>query len=479
MSRPSAIPAVPAARTEPAAPAAGADRSSRPPPFRLSDDFVQPATFRWPEESAESVSPAPPASPVAAAPSAPPARIAAGTPAFKRSNRAMFFGGFSSFALLYCVQPLMPLLSHEFALTAAQSSLALSVSTAALAVSMLLLSSISERLGRKPLMVAALAGAAVLTLLCAGAQDYPQLLLLRAALGAVLGGMPAIAMAYLGEEIEPSSLGLSMGLYISGSAFGGMAGRVFTSLLSDWMSWRVAMLAMGLAGLLAAAEFYRSLPASRHFTPGRGDWRALLAGVRQHCGDAGLPWLFAMAFLFMGCYVSFYNYIGYRLLAPPFGLSQSLVGMVSLLYLLGIFSSVWAGRLADRLGRRGVLWMMPAMMLAGLLATLSGSLPLILAGAALFTFGFFATHSVASSWVSRRAGAPKALASALYLFFYYMGSSVIGSASGVMWGRDGWNGVVLVLALGLGLALLIALRLRGLRPLGQAELAMASASALA
>ncbi|MBJ7311804.1 MFS transporter [Rugamonas sp. CCM 8940] len=433
-----------------------------------SPSAAEPAQPEQSEQSEQSAAPLP-------AECSPPARIAAGTSAFKRSNRAMFFGGFSSFALLYCVQPLMPLLSHEFALTAAQSSLALSVSTAALAVSMLLLSSISERLGRKPLMVAAMAGAAVLTLLCAGAQNYPQLLLLRAALGAVLGGMPAIAMAYLGEEIEPASLGLSMGLYISGSAFGGMAGRVFTSLLSDWMSWRVAMLAVGLAGLLAAWEFRRSLPASRHFTPGRGDWRALLEGVRQHCGDSGLPWLFAMAFLFMGCYVSFYNYIGYRLLAPPFGLSQSLVGMVSLLYLLGIFSSVWAGRLADRLGRRRVQWMMLAMMLSGLLLTLSASLLLILAGAALFTFGFFATHSVASSWVSRRAGAPKALASALYLFFYYMGSSVIGSASGVMWGRDGWNGVVMVLALGLVLALLIALRLRGLQPLGRAELAMAPA----
>ncbi|MDB5754504.1 MAG: transporter, partial [Massilia sp.] len=51
--------------------------------------------------------------------------IAAGTPAFKRINRAMVFGGFSTFALLYCVQPLMPLLSHEFALTPAQGSLAL------------------------------------------------------------------------------------------------------------------------------------------------------------------------------------------------------------------------------------------------------------------------------------------------------------------------------------------------------------------
>jgi YNFM family putative membrane transporter len=349
----------------------------------------------------------------ASATAAVPSRIAAGTPAFRRTNRALFFGGFSTFALLYCVQPLMPVLSRQFALTPAQSSLVLSVSTAALAFSLLLSSALSERLGRKPMMATAMALAAALTVLCALARNYPQLLVLRATLGLVLGGMPAVAMAYLGEEIEPASLGLSMGLYISGSAFGGMSGRLLTSLLSDYFSWRVALAVMGVAGLLAAWDFWRALPASRHFAPARGGWRAMRDGYRLHLTDAGLPLLFALAFLLMGSFVSLYNYIGYRLLAAPYGLSQTAVGLISLLYLLGIYSSVWTGRLADRLGRRGVLWRVMALMLAGLLLTLSHALPLIVAGVALFSFGFFATHSVASSWVGRRAAAPRALASAL------------------------------------------------------------------
>ncbi|WP_296001890.1 MFS transporter [Rugamonas sp.] len=409
------------------------------------------------------------APPATAGPDQPgPPRIAAGDADFKRSNRALFFGGFSCFALLYSVQPLLPLLSRQFALTAAQSSMTLSVSTAALAMSMLVSSALTDRLGRKPMMTAALVLAAVFTLLCAGAHSYTQLLLLRAALGVALGGMPAIAMAYLGEEMEPASLGLSMGLYISGSAFGGMAGRVLTSVLSDWLSWRAALAAMGVAGLLSAWEFSRSLPRSRHFTASADGWRTLPSGLRLHFADAGLPWLFAISFLLMGCFVSVYNYIGFRLLDAPFGLRPSVVGAISFLYFLGIFSSVWAGRLADRLGRRGVLWLTMAVMGAGLLLTLFNVLALIVAGMALLTFGFFASHSVASSWVSRRAAAPKALASALYLFFYYMGSSVIGSATGLMWTRAAWPGVVAMLAVVLTLALLIALRLRTLAPLSPA-----------
>jgi len=400
-----------------------------------------------------------------AAPSA--GRIAAGSQKFKRTNRALFFGGFSCFGLLYCVQPLMPVLSREFALTAARSSMVLSVSSGILGFALLASSVLSERLGRKPLMVMALALSALMTVLCAFAHSYDQLLVLRALMGVTLGGIPSIAMAYLGEEIEPASLGLSMGLYISGSAFGGMAGRLVTSVLTDFFSWRVALAVMGVAGLLSAWEFWRSLPASRHFTPSENGWRAWPSAVKRHMSDQAMPWLFLLAFLLMGSYVSLYNYINYRLQAAPFGLGQTAMGVVSLLYLLGIYSSVWAGKLVDRLGRRGVLWAVMTIMIGGLLLTVSGALSVVLIGLALFTFGFFATHTVASSWVGRRALSDKAVASSLYLFFYYMGSSLVGSATGVMWGADGWNGVVLMLGGTLMLALVIALRLRKVAPLGQ------------
>ncbi|WP_426341845.1 MFS transporter [Pseudoduganella sp. S-14] len=380
------------------------------------------------------------------------------------TNRAMFFGGFSCFALLYCVQPLMPLLSSAFALTPAQSSLSLSLATAAMAVSLLASSAISDRLGRKPLMVGALAISAIMTLLCALADGYGQLLVARVLLGVALGGMPAVAMAYLAEEIEPESLGLSMGLYISGSAFGGMVGRMVTSILSDFFSWRVALVAMGAAGVLAAVEFWRSLPESRRFSPSPGGWRALPANALRHLRDDGLPWLFTLAFLLMGCMVSAYNYISYRLLAAPFELRQSVVGGISFLYLLGIFSSVWAGKLADRYGRKGVLYLVLSLMLTGIVLTLSSWLPLVIAGLALFTFAFFASHSMTSSWVGRRARGA-ALASALYLFFYYLGSSVIGWAAGILWGRAGWAGVVLLLASCLVAAVAIAIHLRRLTPI--------------
>jgi YNFM family putative membrane transporter len=391
-------------------------------------------------------------------------RIAAGSPAFDRVNRAMAIGGFSVFALLYCVQPLMPLLAQDFHLTPAESSLALSVSTATLAFALLASGSVAERIGRKQLMVASMAGGALLTLLSAFALDYTQLVAVRVLLGLVLGGLPAVAMAYLSDEIEGGSLGLSMGMYISGSAFGGMSGRVLSSVISDFVSWRIAVGLLGVAGLLAAWQFARSLPPSRHAGLQRAPGPGFAAGLRIHLADEGLRWLFVLPFILMGCFVSLYNYISYRMLAPPFGLSQSAVGAVSLLYLLGMFSSMWAGKLADRLGRRNVLWLFMATMIAGLLVTLHDSVAAIVLGVGLATFGFFAAHSVTSSWVGRRARAPQALASGIYLFCYYVGSSVVGWFTGYMWEHWGWHGVIALLAALLAVGLAIAVRLRSLPP---------------
>lgn len=84
----------------------------------------------------------------------------------------------------------------------------------------------------------------------------------------------------------------------------------------------------------------------------------------------------------------------------------------------------------------------------------------------LFTAGFFAAHSVASSWIGRRARRAKGQASSLYLFCYYVGSSVAGTLGGVFWNNYGWNGIVIFLSVMLVLALWIS---RALKKLPEAK----------
>jgi MFS transporter, YNFM family, putative membrane transport protein len=118
-----------------------------------------------------------------------------------------------------------------------------------------------------------------------------------------------------------------------------------------------------------------------------------------------------------------------------------------------------------------VLWMCEAIFLAGTAITLADGLVAILAGITILTVGFFGAHSIASSWVGRRAVRDRAHATALYLFAYYLGSSVLGSLGGVVYGTSGWTGTVV--AVGAALATALAIAIFVLRVVAPAEAAEA------
>lgn len=392
-----------------------------------------------------------------------------GTRAYWHASLALLFAGYATFSLLYCVQPLLPAFSTAFDVSPAQSSLALSLSTATLAFAVFVAGFVSEGWSRHRLMTASLTASSVLTLAVAFVPQWHQLLVLRALEGLALGGVPAVAMAYLAEEVNPNGLGLAMGLYVGGTAIGGMAGRVITGIVADLLGWRAAVGTIGVLGILSTLAFRSLLPPSRHFVPRRGLGIAHhRSALVKHFARPSLPVLFFMAFVLMGSFVTLYNYIGYRLIAPPYRLNQTTIGAIFVVYLTGVIASPLSGRMADRFGRGRVLIACIAIMIAGLLLTMLHPLAAIVAGIACVTFGFFAGHAVASGWVGRLAKDAKGHAAALYLLTYYLGSSIVGSYGGRFWTAYGWNGVAALVGVLLVVGMVAATWLRGRERVGAA-----------
>jgi len=257
-----------------------------------------------------------------------------------RITLALFLAGFATFSLIYSVQPLLSEFAREFRLDAATSSLALSATTGALAISILAMGAFSETLGRRGLMFGSMCAAALLNLGCAVAPTWPVLLAARGLEGLVLGGVPAVAMAYLAEEAPPSRLGFAMGLYVSGTAFGGMTGRVAMGVMTQLWSWRVALGVVSAVDLAAAVAFLLLLPSSRHFVRRAGlSLGTHLLAWRRHLRQPRMSALFLVAFLAMGAFVTVYNYVGFRLAAPPYALDQAQIGLIFLIYLVGMAAS--------------------------------------------------------------------------------------------------------------------------------------------
>jgi YNFM family putative membrane transporter len=395
--------------------------------------------------------------------------ISAGTNAYRKFSLALVIAGFATFSLLYSVQSLLPVFSRTFGVSAGAASLVVSLATGPLAIALIAASVVSDRIGRQRMMTISLFAGSLLTLASAMLPGWHVLLATRFLTGVALGGIPAVAMAYVAEEVSAASIGGAMGVYIAGSAIGGMVGRILVSVLTDFVGWRIALGVVGACSFIGALVFWRVAPASHSFVPHRHNWASFFATVRYLAQDAALPLLYSEGFLLMGAFVTIYNYVAFHLLAPPYSLSQTAVGAIFLLYIIGSFSSTWFGKLAGRLGRRRVFWVPIMVLLSGVALTTAQPLVLIIMGVAVVTVGYFGAHSIASSWVGRRGRASRAQAAAFYLFFLYVGSSVLGWAGGIAWSRAGWVGVAGFTGLLIVIALFVGVRLVAVKPLPENE----------
>lgn len=379
----------------------------------------------------------------------------------------MVAAGLAVFAALYVPQPLLPLLAEELDVSAGRAALSVSVATFGLAGGLLPAAWLSDAVGRAVVMTTSLWLAAVLGLAVAAAPSWPVLLVLRGLQGLVLAGLPAAVMAYLREELHPCGHARAVGLYVAGTAVGGMSGRLLSGVLADLAGWRAAFVGVAALGVLAAAACTWLLPRATGFRP--EPWRpaAALRGAGAALRDPVQLRLYGIAVTLMGAFVAFYNALGFRLQADPYGLSVSAVGAVYLAYAAGSAGSATVGAAADRWGRRPLMPVAIAVTAAG--AALSAASPLagVVAGTVVLTFGFFAAHGLASGWVADRAhvtGAATATASALYSVAYYVGATVPGALGPVAYSAGGWQRVLLLVGGLLAVAGVLALRTAGRGP---------------
>lgn len=391
---------------------------------------------------------------------------------YRRITLALFFAGIATFATLYSTQALLPELATAFDVSPGQATLSLSVSTIGLGLALLVAGALSEALGRTWLIHLSLASSGLVGLACAVAPTWEALLGLRLLQGVLLAGLPAVATAYLREEVHATVTGRAAGLYIGGTALGGMSGRLITSGIGESLGWQWALAAIALVGLGCALAVRLLLPASRGFTPVPARPTRLVRLMGGALKDPTLLALYTIGGCGMGAFVATYNALSFRLVAEPFSLSLAAAGLVFLVYPVGTVASIVAGRLADRYSRRAVVPLASLVLIAGMLLMVPENLLVIVLGLAVMTGGFFAVHGVASGWVPVRAhaaGVAPGPAASVYLFTYYLGSSVFGSVAGFVWSLGGWSAVMALVLTLTGIVIVLALLVRRTRSLVEGQ----------
>lgn len=207
----------------------------------------------------------------------------------------------ATFAQLYSPQGVLPQIAADLGTSADRAALTVSAATLGLAITVVPWSFVGDRYGRRRAMLVAVVGATSTGLVAAWLPTFELVLAARLLEGAFLGGVPALAMAYLHEEVEARAAMVVAGWFVGGTTVGGLLGRIVATPVADLTSWRMGMTTVSALAAAAAVAFVLLAPPERRFVRVRGERgidraRRVLTNLR----DGPLVGLYLIAFLLMG-----------------------------------------------------------------------------------------------------------------------------------------------------------------------------------
>ena len=287
--------------------------------------------------------------------------------AWWRATLAQCLGSFTVFINLYVAQPLLPAIRESFEVSTLAAGSAMSVSMLTLALSLLFYGPLSDAIGRAAIMRVTLVLASVCTLVMAFAPNFASLIALRALQGFLLGGLPAVAIAWMGDEFDKPALLLAVGLYISGNTLGGIGGRVIGGAVAEHWNWHASFMAIACLSLVCTSIFWRALPPARQFRPSPLRVGRAVRDMGGHLRDPRLIAAYLIGGFNFFIFINQYSYVTFRLSEAPFSLTSQWLGLIFLTYLGGTLGSALSGRVAQRLSQ-------PVCMMLGITTLMLGSL---------------------------------------------------------------------------------------------------------
>jgi MFS family permease len=358
----------------------------------------------------------------------------------------------------------LPSLSKEFHAPAAAVALVMTATTAGVGLAAPLIGMLSDRVGRKRIIVPFAVLIALPTALSATAHSLPQLLFWRFCQGIFTPGIATVTIAYINEEWE-SGAGAAMSAYVTGTVLGGFSGRMIAAFVAAAASWRVAFAVLGMLSALGAFAMAVWLPADRHklHPPAAGSTRRSLAA---HLGNGRLLATCAVGFCILFALLATFTYVNFYLAAPPFHLGTQALGLLFSVYLLGMVVTPVSGRYLDRAGHRAAIAAAFTASIAGILLTLVQSIFAVVLGLAILAAGVFIAQAVSSSYIGVATTHARAAAVGIYSVFYYAGGTLGSAVTGWFWTHGGWPACVALIAAVEGLTIWISWMWWGNKNLG-------------
>jgi len=343
---------------------------------------------------------------------------------------------------IYVAQPILPTIVLEFNVLPEKASLAVSLTILSLSLTLLFYGPISDRYGRKKIMVTTGLLLFIPSFLIAFSNDYTFFLIMRSLQGCFVSGISALAMAYIAEEFPWTVLGRVMGIYIMAMITAGLTGRVLGGLITGLFNWRIMFIFFAFLNIIGSTLMLIYLPESKNFKQSPS-LLSSFKGMFLHLKNKFLIGAFLIGFCIFFTFTCVFTYVSFYLTSTPFNLSTIQLSLIYFVYIAGIISP-FSGAISNKIGRKPVILTGLLTVITGIVFTSFKDLIFVIVGLFLICAGLFIAQPATSALVSKKAKNAKGSATSLYLFSYYIGGSFGAYLPGFFYNMFGWTGIMFI-----------------------------------
>ena len=360
---------------------------------------------------------------------------------------------------LFATQAILPSLTRHYGVTPAAMGFAVNASTFGMATASLVVGFFSPHINRRTGILLSLTLLAIPTSLLASAPDLAVFTALRVAQGLCMASAFALTLAYLGEQCSATDAGSAFAAYITGNVASNLVGRLISAAVADslGLAWNFYLFAaLNLAGAVLVHFTIRRVQPMHAMMPATSPLAATIA----HWRNPPLRAAYGIGFCILFAFIGTFTFVNFVLVRPPLSLGMMDLGLVYVVFLPSVVTTLLAGKVAARLGTRPTIWASLAVAGVGLPLMLAPHLGEVLAGMVLVGVGTFFAQAAATGFVGKAATDNRGIASGTYLACYFSGGLLGTAVLGRLFDSFGWHACVAGVGAALAIAALLTFALK-------------------
>ncbi|MEK4171933.1 MFS transporter [Lysinibacillus sp. FSL L8-0312] len=248
---------------------------------------------------------------------------------------------------LYLTIPLISLFSDYFHISLSKAGFTSSVFSLGFALGCFFYGAISEKYGRKNVIVFGLFSLSVITLLLGLVNDFSFILLMRGLQGLAAATFSPVALAYTLEVFPNDRKVGAVGFISTGFLVAGIVGQVFSGYVSEHSHWHVIFYVLAVVYAMTALLVVWILPKGILQNQSKNIW-APLKKIGIIFTNRNLIFSYIIAFVLLMSFVSMYIILGAYLTSDSFGMNSQNLIYIRAFGIVGMVMSPFAGKLAKR-----------------------------------------------------------------------------------------------------------------------------------